>query len=71
VLSIAEILALSPEDYRTVLEQISERGIVGGATYDALIAHTAAKAQADKLVTLNPQDFQRVYPLLSERIVAP
>ena len=61
----------SEDDYRAVLEHLSQTGIVGGATYDALIVYAALKATVDQLVTLNAKDFHRVYPNLSEQIVAP
>ena len=71
VLAVLEVVSLSKDDYRAVLEHLSQKGIVGGATYDALIAHAASKAKADRLVTLNEKDFRRVYPDLVERIVGP
>ncbi|MFQ5796842.1 MAG: type II toxin-antitoxin system VapC family toxin [Candidatus Bipolaricaulia bacterium] len=71
VLAALEVVSLSEDDYRAVLEHLSQMGIVGGATYDALIAYAASKATVDQLVTLNEKDFRRVYPDLSEQIVAP
>lgn len=71
VLASLEVVPLSEGDYLAVLEHLAETEVTGGATYDALIAHAASKAQVDQLVTLNEQDFRRVYPELSERIVAP
>lgn len=71
VLTTFEVIALSEQDYRSVLESLSRRGITGGATYDALIAHAASKAAVDQLVTLNEKDFSRIYPDLAERIIAP
>ncbi|MFQ5864421.1 MAG: hypothetical protein ACE5IW_04235 [bacterium] len=40
-------------DYEEILESLADNGIRGGATYDALIAHAAFKAQVDKLLTFN------------------
>lgn len=71
VLAAFEVVPLSAEDYRTILEHLSQSGIVGGATYDALIAYTALKAMVDQLVTLNEKDFLGVYPNLSEQVVVP
>jgi len=71
ILGALEVIALSKDDYRAVLEHLSQMGISGGATYDALMAYTASKAAVDQLITLNEQDFRRVWPALSERIVAP
>ena len=66
-----EIVFLSDQDYVQVIEQLAALGIVGGATYDALILRAAAKAKVDLVVTLNEKDFRRVYPNLADKIVAP
>jgi len=71
VLDILEVVTLSSEDYVTVIKRLSELGISGGATYDALILQAAAKAGADQIVTLNDSDFRRVAPNLADRIVCP
>lgn len=71
VLAVLEVIPLSESDYHAVLDHLSQRGITGGVTYAALIAYAALKAQVDQLLTLNERDFRRVYPLLSEQIVAP
>ena len=71
VLNKFKVVFLSGEDYAAVIDHLSDTGIIGGATYDALILHAAAKADADQVVTLNTKDFQRVYPDLADRIVSP
>jgi predicted nucleic acid-binding protein len=71
VLTTLEIVSLSENDYRAVLEHLSQQGVAGGATYDALIAFAASKAKVDQLVTLNEKDFLKVYPDLVEQIVVP
>jgi predicted nucleic acid-binding protein len=65
------IVFLSDQDYIQVIEHLAALGIVGGATYDALILRAAANAKVDLVVTFNEKDFQRVYPNLADRIVAP
>ncbi len=42
----SEPLTLSGQGYRQVLRLVSDRGIVGGAIYDLLIARTALEADA-------------------------
>ena len=37
-------------------------GLSGGTVYDALIATVARRLSVDKLLTLNPDDFRRVWP---------
>lgn len=66
-----EIMPLSAQDYVQVIEELAEIGIVGGATYDALILRAAANAKVDLVVTLNEKDFRRVYPSLADKVVAP
>ena len=71
VLSTVEVITLSKDDYKTVLENLSKGNIVGGAIYDALITQAALKAKVDQLVTFNVNDFRRVSPSLSKQIVSP
>jgi len=71
ILDTFTLVPLTGDDYRAVLEHLSMAGIIGGATYDALIIHAASKAKVDQLITLNARDFRRIYPDLSEQIVEP
>jgi predicted nucleic acid-binding protein len=71
VLNRFEVVFLSDEDYVTVIDHLSDLGIVGGATYDALILYAATRANADQVVTFNERDFRRVYPGLADKIVSP
>jgi predicted nucleic acid-binding protein len=48
---------------------MADLGLSGGIVYDALIARAAQKVKADRLLTLNPGDFRRVWPN-GERIIA-
>jgi predicted nucleic acid-binding protein len=65
-----EIVSLTSEDYLQVVDQLAEIGIVGGATYDALILRAAENAKVDLVVTLNEKDFRRVNPKLADKVVA-
>jgi predicted nucleic acid-binding protein len=71
VLDALEVVALTGEDYAAIIKRLSEIGIVGGATYDALILQASEKGNAERIVTLNEADFHRVAPHLASRIVAP
>lgn len=71
VLDSCEIVCLSQADYSAIIDHLSDSGIVGGVTYDALILYTALKVNVDRVITLNKEDFQRVYPGLTDKIVAP
>ncbi|MBN1137182.1 MAG: PIN domain-containing protein [Anaerolineae bacterium] len=71
VLDALEVVALTGEDYASIIKRLSETGIVGGVTYDALILQSAEKGNAERIVTLNEADFQRAAPQLASRIVSP
>jgi predicted nucleic acid-binding protein len=66
---IARIVSLTAAEYSSVIKRISERGMAGGITYDALIAKVAEKSKVEQLLTLNPDHFMRVWPE-GEKIIA-
>ncbi len=66
-----EIVSLTAEDYLNVVKHLADSEVFGGATYDALIAHSAIKAGVDRIITLNTRDFPRVYPQLAEKVIIP
>ncbi|HUP43329.1 MAG TPA: PIN domain-containing protein [Thermoanaerobaculia bacterium] len=67
----AEIVALTADDYRSVLQRVAELGLAGGVIYDALIARAAESSRVDRLVTLNERDFRRAWPEGTDRITGP
>jgi len=71
VLDLCEVATLSAEDYSTLIKDLSEEGIVGGVTYDAVILYAAIKSKPDRVVTLNENDFRRIFPHLALPIVSP
>ena len=71
ILNVREVVSLSDVDYAQVIEHLSALGIVGGATYDALILRAAVNANVDQVVTFNEKDFRRVYPDFVDKIVSP
>jgi predicted nucleic acid-binding protein len=60
VLKYFRIVALSGADYVAVIKEVATRGIQGGTTFDALLVKTAAKAEPNKILTLNVKHFQAV-----------
>ena len=58
----ANIISLSPKDYRTLIKRAAVLDLSGGIIYDALIIKAAEKAQADKILTLNISHFQKIWP---------
>ncbi len=71
ILAICKVVTLSEDDYIALLDHLASVGITGGAVYDAVLLHTAQKANVDQIVTLNESDFRRVYPALADRVVSP
>ena len=71
VLSLCTVVALEPAEYASVLRGLSNVGIGGGPTYDALIAAVAQKSAVDQIITLNVGHFVRVCPELAAVIAEP
>jgi predicted nucleic acid-binding protein len=71
VTSCAKIVALADNDYVSLVEDLAQRGVIGGAVYDAVIAKVAELAQVDRVVTLNVAHFRQVWPSGADRIVSP
>jgi len=69
--TIGKIVSLTAAEYSSVIKKISERGLVGGITYDALIAKVAEKSKVEQLLTLNSDHFKRVWPEGEKIIVSP
>ena len=69
--SMARIVSLTTVDYRSTLERMAELGLSGGTVYDALIATVARRLSIDKLLTLNADDFRRVWPEGKQVITTP
>lgn len=53
----SKLAALDEGDYRRLVADAVAHGIVGGRTYDWVIAACAAKAKAGALLTFNGRDF--------------
>lgn len=71
LLSSMEIISLSKTDYINILRSLTVSQITGGAVYDALICHCAVKGDAERIVTLNVKDFNRICPSLAHIIIEP
>jgi predicted nucleic acid-binding protein len=71
VLETCEVLVLAAADYVGLLNHLADLEIASGAVYDAVLLHAAWKAGVDQVITLNADDFRRVYPALADKIVSP
>ena len=56
------LVSLANDDLWSFLEGIARRQVRGRATYDSQILMSAAKAGADRILTLNLADFERLKP---------
>jgi len=68
---IARIVPLTIADYWNTIQRMTAMGLSGGTIYDALIATVARRLSIDKLLTLNTDDFRRVWPEGDQVISAP
>jgi len=68
---IARIVPLTIADYWNTIQRMTAMGLSGGTIYDALIATVARRLSVDKLLTLNTDDFRRVWPEGDQVISAP
>jgi predicted nucleic acid-binding protein len=68
---LAEIIVLSASDYKNILTELTELGLSGGITYDAIIVKAAINAKVDNILTLNPSDFLRLIPHNPSFIISP
>ena len=69
--AVASIVPLTIADYRNTIRRMAEMGLSGGSVYDALIATVGRRLSVDKLLTLNADDFRRVWPEGKQLITAP
>ena len=56
----ARVATLSGRDTWRLLREASRRGIAGGLFYDARILAAARKGKADRILTLDRRDFERL-----------
>ena len=71
IVGSAEIVALSTQEYLAAATHLAETGILGGAVYNALLALSAEKAGATRILTLNGDDFRRVWPSITGLVELP
>jgi predicted nucleic acid-binding protein len=71
VLERFEIVPLTVDDYRAIIERQADLRLTGGSIYDGLHMQAAERSNVDQIITLNERDFRRVYPALADRIITP
>ncbi len=66
-----ELISLSAEDYKRVINKMVTLNLTGGGIYDALITHVVFKAEVDQLLTLNPNHFIRLGEEIAKLVEVP
>jgi predicted nucleic acid-binding protein len=56
----AKVVAVPASETWTLLRTLPERGVAGGASYDAMIVACARRARADVILTWNLRHFERL-----------
>lgn len=67
----AKIISLSATDYLTLMKNVASLGLSGGIVYDAITLQAAKKIKAEKILTFNVKDFQRLSLENPEYILPP
>lgn len=57
-----QVVNLPAEEHWNLLRDLRDRGVSGGAVYDADIIECSRRAGADKILTLNRRHFERLAP---------
>jgi predicted nucleic acid-binding protein len=65
------IVSLNGDEYAYALETSTALGIVGGAIYDAMLAHCAIKAKAEAIYTWNIRRYAQSGPEVTRRLLTP
>jgi predicted nucleic acid-binding protein len=65
------VIAIDGDEYFAALEEAAAAGVVGGATFDALLARCALKAGASIIYTWNVRHFQQLGAEVARRVKSP
>ena len=72
VLKHFKTISLAGNEYSALLREAAGSGIQGGAIFDALHLKAAAKAQVERIYTMNLKHFQAIAPLeIAQKLSAP
>jgi predicted nucleic acid-binding protein len=70
-LQYLEAVPLETADYRAAINQMATLNLPGGGIFDALIAQAALRAEVDRILTLNPNHFNRLSAEIARITVVP
>jgi predicted nucleic acid-binding protein len=65
------VIALNGDEYADALAAAAALGIVGGGIYDAMLAHCALKARAEKIFSWNARHYSQCGPEVISRLERP
>jgi predicted nucleic acid-binding protein len=65
------VITLDGKEYFRALRDAALLGVVGGAIYDAMLAHCALKAQAETIYSWNARHYAQCGPDVSRRLRTP
>ncbi len=65
------LVALTADEYTATIRDAAAAHVVGGTTYDALIARCALKASVDTIYTWNRRHFEQFGSKVAERLRTP
>lgn len=71
ILPYFQVVALTSDQYQSVLEGVSLTGWTGGIIYDALHLEAAKSSQCQRIYTHNIRHFQKLAPELQDKICSP
>jgi predicted nucleic acid-binding protein len=65
------LVALDGEDYFQAINEFAERGVIGGAVYDGILARCALKAEAESIYTWNVRHYRLFGPEVQKKLRTP
>jgi predicted nucleic acid-binding protein len=65
------VVSLTVDEHAHGLKKFASMGIVGGAIYDALLAHCALKARAEEIYSWNTRHYEQFGPEVVARLRTP
>lgn len=71
IISVFKIINYTANDYQKLLGDLAVNELSGGSSYDGLLLYAAKKCNADKIITLNLNDFTRAAPQLIKKLSLP
>ncbi len=69
--SPARIVLVTAEDYRAAAQTVAEAAAPAPAIHRAVLIQCAERNQADRLATLHPRDYLRLWPDGQETVLVP